>query len=110
MQYIPFILFALIATTKAFLDTIVFRSGDGRSIFPKEYSPFISYNTTPLTLGLIRLDPYHKAVYLLIALIIGFAKTYQMYGPVFGYWDLAALCLIWGIFYEVPWRLFYRPK
>jgi hypothetical protein len=103
MQYISFILFALQATTKAFIDTIVFRSG--QSIFPATWSPFQTYSTTRLFLGLVRLDPYHIAMYIFIALIMGSVMTYH---PLFGLWDIALFSVIWGIFFEVPWRLFKK--
>jgi hypothetical protein len=103
MQYLSFILFALAATTKAFIDTIVFRSG--KSVFPESWSPFISYSKTPLFLGLIRLDAYHIAMYLFQFLIVGAILSYQ---PLLGYYDAALFLFIWGVFFEVPWRLFKR--
>lgn len=105
MQYLSFILFALAATTKAFIDTIVFRSG--KSVFPESWSPFKTYSTTKLILGYYRPDPYHNAMYLLQFLLVGSILTYK---PLFGYYDAALFLFIWGIFFEVPWRLFYKPN
>jgi hypothetical protein len=100
---IAFIFFSLIATTKAFIDTLIFRSG--KSIFPTRWSPFETYNRIPLFLGLYRLDPFHIAVFVLIANIITFGRTYHV---MYGSWDIAILLILWGIFFEVPWRLFYK--
>lgn len=105
MQYLSFILFALMATTKAFIDTIVFRSG--KSIFPEDWSPFKTYSTTKLILGYYRPDPYHNAMYVLIFASVGSIMTYQ---SLFDYWDALIFLAIWGIFFEVPWRLFYKPN
>lgn len=107
MKYIPFLIFPFIPSIKAFLDTIIFRSG--KSIFPQSWNPFNSYSTTPLTLGLIRLDPYHKMMYVFIAFLVAFAKVYQVFGPLFGYWDVAIFLIEWGVFFELNWRLFYKP-
>ena len=100
---ISFIFFSLIALTKAFIDTIVFRSG--KSIFPAAWSPFTTYSTTSLFLGLYRLDPFHIAGFAMIAFIIGAIKTYV---PVFGFLDIAVFLFLWGIFFEIPWRLFKK--
>lgn len=106
MKFLAFITYAFIPLIKSFLDTIVFRSE--KCIFPAKWSPFITYGTTPLTLGIIRLDPYHKGMYAMIAFIIATIILYLKFGAIFGYWDIAIFCIEWGIFFEVPWRLFYK--
>jgi hypothetical protein len=101
---ISFIFFASIALIKAFLDTIVFRSG--KSIFPASWDPRLTYSTTPLTIGLVRLDPYHIGMYFLQFSIIGAMVTYH---PIMGYVDIFILLIIWGLFFELPWRIFHKP-
>ena len=105
MQYTSFILFSLSATIKAFIDTIVFRSG--KSIFPENWSPFKTYTSVPLTFGLVRLDPYHIGMYLFQFSIIG---AIYLYKPILSYADIFIFLIIWGLFFELAWRLFYKPK
>ena len=100
-----FILLALAAVIKAFLDTIVFRSG--KSIFPESWSPFKTYTTVPLTFGLIRLDAYHIAMYFFQFAIIG---AIYLYKPILSYADIFIFLIIWGLFFELAWRFFYKPK
>ena len=106
MEVISFILFALLAIIKAFLDTLIFRSG--KSIFPESWNPFNSYSTTKLTLGLIRLDAYHITMYLFQFVAIGFGYSCYKFGIPYGYWSIALFLIIWGIFFEISWRLFYK--
>jgi hypothetical protein len=99
-----FILFALVALADSFIDTLVFRSG--KSIFPASWSPFTTYSTTSLFLGLWRLDPFHIAKFVLIFSAIGSILTYH---PVLGVFDFFIYLAIWGVFFEGSWRLFYKP-
>ena len=102
---ISFIFFALVALIDSFIDTLVFRSG--KSIFPESWSPFKTYSTVPLTFGLIRLDTFHITKYVLQLCIILAIITHK---SVFGIFDIAIFFIIWGVFFEGSWRLFYRPK
>ena len=104
---LSFILFSLVALSDSFLDTLVFRSG--KSIFPAKWSPFTTYSIIPLTFGLVRLDAFHIAKYVLIFLVIGFGLSCYIHGLTYGYWDIAIYLLLWGIFFEGSWRLFYKP-
>lgn len=99
-----FILLAIAAIIKAFLDTLVFRSG--KSIFPERWSPFKTYYTVPLTFGLIRLDAYHIAMYFFQFAIIG---AIYLYHSVMGYVDIFIFLIIWGLFFELAWRYFHKP-
>jgi hypothetical protein len=100
-----FILLAIAAIIKAFLDTIVFRSD--KSIFPESWSPFKTYTSVPLTFGLIRLDAYHIAMYFFQFAIIG---AIYLYKNIMGYADIFIFLIIWGLFFELSWRFFYKPK
>ena len=100
-----FILLAIAAIIKAFLDTLVFRSG--QSIFPESWSPFKTYFTVPLTLGLIRLDAYHIGMYFFQFSIIG---AIYLYKPVMSYVDIFMFLIVWGLFFELSWRFFHKPK
>jgi hypothetical protein len=101
---ISFILFAIVALSDSFIDTLIFRSG--KSIFPASWNPFTTYSTTSLFLGLYRLDPFHIAKFVLILSAVGSIVTYH---PLYGVWDAAILLIIWGVFFEGSWRLFYKP-
>jgi len=100
-----FVLLAIAAIIKAFLDTIVFRSG--KSIFPESWSPFKTYTSVPLTLGLIRLDAYHIGMYFFEFAIVG---AIYLYKPILSYADIFIFLIIWGLFFEISWRIFYKPK
>jgi hypothetical protein len=104
---LSFILFSLVALSDSFLDTLVFRSG--KSIFPTKWSPFTTYNTIPLTFGLVRLDPFHIVKYILVFSAVGVAISCKINGFTYGYWDIAIYLLLWGVFFEGSWRLFYKP-
>lgn len=109
MQNLSFILFALAAILKAFMDTIVFREGQGvdKSIFPTRWSPFVSFNTVKLIFGYFRPDAYHIAMYIFEFLIVGAIMTYEV---VFGIWDAAIFLAVWGFFFELPWRFFKKQN
>ena len=100
---LSFIFFALVALTDSFIDTLVFRSG--KSIFPPSWNPTTTYQTVGLTFGLIRLDPFHIAKYLLQFFAVASILTYK---SLFGAWDIALFLFIWGVFFEGSWRLFYK--
>ena len=100
-----FFLLAIAAIIKAFLDTIVFRSD--KSKFPESWSPFKTYTTVPLTLGLIRLDAYHIGMYLFEFSIIGAIYFYKNF---YGVIDIFLFLTVWGLFFELSWRFFYKPK
>ena len=104
---LSFILFALIALNSSFIDTLLFRSG--KSILPESWSPFKTYSTIPLTFGIWRFDPFHIAKFIWIFLTIGFGVSCRINGFTYGYWDIAIYLLLWGIFFEGSWRLFYKP-
>lgn len=109
MQYLSFILFALAAALKGFMDTIVFREGQGvdKSILPTRWSPFVSYGTVKMLFGYFRPDAYHIAMYIFQFLIVGTIITYKQ---LFGYWDALIFLFIWGLFFETTWRLLYKHK
>lgn len=112
-----YIYMALIAFIYAVINTIVFRCD--RSIFQKLnqnwWNPFKSYTAVKLIANYLRPDAYHILGYLLQFAIVGSVVNHE---NVLGYWfffgwrinlDVFGYLFVWGVFFEIPWRLMKRP-